>query len=360
MPADTFDLNTLVDSATADVMTQFTGVAGGKTQEGAPDAGDADDSEEPSDIEPTDVDEESDDEEKEEQEPTEDDVELPEGFVRVPAIADKMVTDFVVKDADGEDVETPALVIEYKANGKVRKDRIDQVVKLAQYGVYNQEREQSLLAKQAEMEGAVEEAKEMLNLRDEQVRRILEDEDIYLKARERYLQENAPEKRAARAESDARAARLEQQEERVVKQAEAFYERRVLPGLDEIAEKYPEVEMDEISAQFSAAMVPLMRNGRIPPEAYPQVELFIDQTLREWAERKHTARVERLSGEKKKKEEAKIAAARAKRVAATATRPVVRSIPSAGDKKPAPKTNPTLDEAKDDVIESVLSSIRTT
>jgi hypothetical protein len=362
MPADMMDLNEMIASTTADVMSQFTGDTSGKPSANAPEEPEAGDDELPdteeSDVEQDDV--EDDEKRLKDEETQEGDVELPEGFGMVPAITDKMVTDFTVKDAAGEDVETPALVIEYKANGKVRKDRIDQVVKLAQYGVYNQEREQSLLAKQAEMEGVVEDAKEMLTLRDEQVRRLLEDEDVYIKARERYMQENAPEKRAARAETEAHTLRRERQEELVVKQAEVFYERRVLPKLDEIAEQYPEVEMDEISAQFSAAMVPLMRNGRIPVEAYPQVEAYLEQTLQEWAERKHSARVERLSGEKKKKEEATIAAARAKRVAATATRPVVRSIPAAGDKKSAAKKNPTLDEAKDDVIDTIMSQIRST
>ncbi len=72
---------------------------------------------------------------------------LPEGYVAVPVVADQLATEFVLRDAEGE-VEIPALIVEYKANGKVRQDRLDQVVKLAQFGVYNEAREQQF--KQAE------------------------------------------------------------------------------------------------------------------------------------------------------------------------------------------------------------------
>lgn len=289
-------------------------------------------------------------------------VELPEGMVAVPAITDKMVTEFVIRDNEGEEVETPALVIEYKANGKVRKDRIDQVVKLAQFGVYNQEREQALVAKQDEAEQAVQEAMGQLEMREEQLRQLLEDEDAYLRVRERYMSENQPEKRARRAESEASELRTQRESERQAVQAERFYNQNIIPALSEIADKFPEVGIDEISAQLGTALVPVMRNGLVPPAMYPQVEQYIATVLAEWAESKHSSRVARYNGEKtkanKEVEAAKIAAAKAKRSAASAARPAVRSSSSASSKKSTKSTPATLAEAESAAMEEILSSLR--
>jgi hypothetical protein len=365
------DITTEIDSVTADVMKQFTGDTPDETPDDTPVA-EAEDSSNPDDSadeeSPAESEEEA-DEESPESDDTDDDAEsedespeLPEGMVAVPTITDKLVTEFVVKDNEGEEVEPPALVIEYKANGKVRKDRLDQVVKLAQFGVYNQEREQGLLAQQEEMTKEVESITEQLEVREDQLRRLLEDEEAYLKVRERYLQENAPEKRVERAESEVKDLKSRQAAERQQAQAERFYTGSVVPSLERIATDFPEVELDEVTAQFSAALVPVMRNGIVPPEMYPQIEQYIETALREWAEAKHTARVTRYSGEKAKAEKeaeaAKVAAAKAKRTAATAVRPATRSG-TAPTKTSKPKASMSVEDAEEDALSTVLASLRT-
>ena len=363
------DITTEIDSVTADVMKQFTGDTEDDTPDDTP-AAEAEDTSNPTedaDEAPADESEEpeasaEEEVDDEEESPEEKDAQLPEGMVAVPTITDKLVTEFVVKDNEGEEVEPPALMIEYKANGKVRKDRLDQVVKLAQFGVYNQEREQALLSKQDEMASEVESITEQLSVREDQLRRLLEDEEAYLKVRERYLQENAPEKRVERAESEVKELKTRQAVERQQAQAERFYTASVVPALERIATDYPEVEMDEVTAQFSAALVPVMRDGVVPPDLYPQVEQYIETVLREWAEQKHTARVERYKGEKAKAEKeaeaAKVAAAKAKRSAATAVRPAVRSGTSA-TKTTKPKASMSVEDAEEDALSSVLASLRT-
>lgn len=364
------DITTEIDNVTADVMKQFTGDTPEDTPDDTPTA-EAEDSSNPTeDADEAPADESEDAEASAEEQPeseeespeAEDAAPLPEGMVAVPTITDKLVTEFVVKDNEGEEVEPPALMIEYKANGKVRKDRLDQVVKLAQFGVYNQEREQALLSKQDEMASEVESITEQLSVREDQLRRLLEDEEAYLKVRERYLQENAPEKRVERAESEVKELKTRQAVERQQAQAERFYTASVVPALERIATDYPEVEMDEVTAQFSAALVPVMRDGVVPPDLYPQVEQYIETVLREWAEQKHTARVERYKGEKAKAEKeaeaAKVAAAKAKRSAATAVRPAVRSGTSA-TKTTKPKASMSVEDAEEDALSSVLASLRT-
>jgi hypothetical protein len=359
-----------IDTVTADVMKQFIPQDDTETPEpDTPEVAEEESSDEPegaeTEAEPSEESAEESDEAEEAEEGDEeeaaDEVALPDGMVAVKVIDDKLVTEFVVKDHEGEEVEPPALMIEYKANGKVRKDRLDQVVKLAQFGVYNQEREQNLLAQQEEMTKEVESIAEQLTVREDQIRQLLEDEDAYLKVRERYLQENAPEKRVQRAESEVKELRNKQVEERRMVQAEQFYTGTVVPSLEQIASEYPEVELEEVSAQFSAALVPVMKNGVVPPEMYPQIEQYIETVLREWAEQKHTARVARYQGEKAKAEKeaeaAKVAAAKAKRSAASAVRPAVRSGASATKSTTKPKASMSVEDAEEDALNSVLASL---
>ena len=47
-------------------------------------------------------------------------VEMPEGYVAVATVTDALATEFTLRDAEGE-VEVPDLMVEYKANGKVRQ-----------------------------------------------------------------------------------------------------------------------------------------------------------------------------------------------------------------------------------------------
>jgi hypothetical protein len=284
----------------------------------------------------------------------------PPGFANVTPITDKLVTDFTITDTDGDEVEPPALVIEYKANGKVRKDRLDQVVKLAQFGVYNQERETALVTMQDEAQRQVDEAFDTLRQREAQMRRVLEDEEVYLKARERYLQENSPERRAERAEAETRTVQEQRMAEQAALEGERFFESDVLPAIDEIATAFPEVEIEEISAQFTMHLMPLMKNGVVPRSKYAQVRQFLDSELREWASTKHEARAAKIAAAKapvaKEAEAAKVAAAKAKRDSAQATRPSARSGTSAPSaRKPVGKMS--VDEASDDALASVLSSI---
>jgi hypothetical protein len=356
-----------IDNVTSEVMKQF--IPQDDTETPAPDTPEVAEEESSDDhegaeeeVETSEESEEASEDSDEESE-AEDKVELPEGMVAVKTIADKLVTEFVVKDDGGEEVEPPALMIEYKANGKMRKDRLDQVVKLAQFGVYNQEREQNLLAQQDEMTKEVESIAEQLSVREDQLRKLLEDEEAYLKVRERYLLENAPERRVERAESEVKELRQKQVDERRVAQAEQFYVGTVIPSLEKIASEFPEVELEEVSAQFSAALVPVMKNGVVPAELYPQVEQYIETVLREWAEQKHTARVTRYQGEKAKAEKeaeaAKVAAAKAKRSAATAVRPAVRSSANVTKATTKPKANMSVEDAEEDALNSVLASLRT-
>lgn len=294
---------------------------------------------------------------------TDDEAGQPPASLTVPTlVADDLKAEFSVYDPEGKQVEgIPNVVIEYKANGKVRKDRLDQVVRLAQFGAYNHKREQDFVARQEQIEATANEVIERLEVRESQLRHLLENEDAYEQVRQRYMEENAPEKRAARAEREAREARVEAQ--RTVASAEGaqFYEQTILPVLDSILDAAPEVEAEELMAQFQSALRPIMKNGVVPKSMYGAVENYVETELREWATERNARRTTRATQDsakaKAEAERAKVEAAKAKRAQASASAPVRTP---AGGKAAAPR-NPvttTVHDAASSALDEVLSQYR--
>ena len=287
---------------------------------------------------------------------------LPEGYVAVPVVSDALATEFTLKDADGE-VEIPALIVEYKANGKMRQDRLDQVVKLAQFGVYNEAREQQY--KQAEsrlqeMEGLVAE-------REEQMERLLRDENFFLSVRDAYELENSPERRAERAEQRALQAQMDAQMQPILQQGAVFYEREISPALELIAQTFPAVAFDELSNRMAYAMqlhVEKAPNGAayIPPSQYDAVRQYVIEDLAFWAQNQQARRTPAATAPAQdaalqdKLAKAQVSAQKAKRAVGQATKPVGRvgSTPA----KPKVVKPTTVDDALDSAMSEIMASIR--
>ena len=288
---------------------------------------------------------------------------LPEGYVAVPVVEDQLATEFVLRDAEGE-VEIPALVVEYKANGKVRQDRLDQVVKLAQFGVYNEAREQHY--KQAE--SRLEELEAVVTEREQQLERMLRDEDFFLAVRDAYDTENTPERRAERAEQMAEQVRLEAYMQPIVQQGAAFYEREVMPAIDLIAQTFPAVSGDDLAARMAYAMqlhVEQAPNGAtyIPASQYDAVRQYIVEDLAFWAQNqqaRYTARATAPAQQaalQQKLAKAQVSAQKAKRAVGQATKPVGRPASNAPAKPKSAKAA-TIDDALDSAMSEVMASLR--
>lgn len=215
---------------------------------------------------------------------------LPEGFIAIPTVTGALATEFTLRDANGEEVDVPNLVVEYKANGKVRRDRYDHVVKLAQMGAYNHERELSLAQREAESRQAAEDAVERLQLREAQLEALLADENEYVDARERYMQANTPEARAVRAQGELARQREQLVAEQRSHQAAAFLDREILPALNTLAEHLPEVSYEELEDKLTLALLPLAKNGYVSPDRYEHVKQYIIHELTPWAKEAHKAR----------------------------------------------------------------------
>lgn len=298
-------------------------------------------------------------------------VTLPEGFVVVEPVSEGLVTEFTLKDAAGDELEVPALMVEYKANGKVRTDRLDQVVKLAQFGVYNQERENRV--QQVEEEARLvaqqrEEIAEMLAEREAQLERLLTDDDFFLAVQERFNAENSPERRAARAEEQLQSLRVEQELQQISAVGQAFLDTELEPALRLMEQALPAVSRDELDERLAVAMQAHLVRGPggvpyLPESRYAAVRKYIVEDLARWAqmvqmersERQRDPEKERLAAERDK---ARIESQKAKRQVSQAMKPVTRAAAPANAGKPRPKAPATLDDAVDSAMSAVLSSLR--
>jgi len=351
------DISAAMDNAVESAIAEF-------TQEQAAEQAEA---------QPTEGAEESDQpvlEVEEGEEAATEEVALPEGFVMVEPVADTLATDFVLKDAEGEELEVPALMVEYKANGKVRKDRLDQVVKLAQFGVYNQEREERVQLVEQEAQAVAqqrEELADMLAEREAQLERLLTDDEFFLAVQEQFSRENSPERRAERAEQDLRNLQLQQELQHISAVGQQFHLQEVAPALSLIAQTLPTIHLAELETRLADAMqahavVAPTGDRYIPASRYDAVRKYIVEDLALWAQMAHRFRSESATDPVREqalveRDRARVEAQKAKRQIGQALKPVTGSAAPAAS-KPKPKPITTVDEAMESAIASVLSTIR--
>lgn len=296
-------------------------------------------------------------------------VTLPEGFVVVEPVAEGLATEFTLRDAAGDELEVPALMIEYKANGKMRRDRLDQVVKLAQFGVYNQDREAQVRTIEEEARAVArqrEEIAEMLAEREAQMERLLNDDAFYLKVQEAYLAENTPERRAEKAENELVALREAQQLQQISSAGEKFAVDELEPALQMLTQALPTIDYAELDERLAYAMQAHLVVGPggvpyLPESRYAAVRKYIVEDLTRWAQMVHLERSEaqrdpakeRLTAERDK---ARIESQKAKRQMSQALKPVTRAAAPAGN-RPKAKPIATLDDAVNSALSTVLHTI---
>ena len=298
-------------------------------------------------------------------------VDMPEGYVAVRTVTDDLATEFTLRDAEGE-VEVPDLMVEYKANGKVRTDRLDQVVKLAQWGVYNQEREKKVqqveqIAQQAYQER--EEFAALLSEREAQIEKLLLDDDFLLAVRDAYGEQNSPEQRAARAEQQVQDIRVQHQMSAIAEKGETFYTNEVMPALSMIAEALPSIPAEELAEKFQMAMyahVERAPNGEayIPASRYDAVREYILNDLAIWAQAQHERRSRATTSSPQRetqkalaeRDQASIESQKAKRAVGQKTLPVGSAGKPSG--KPKAYTGNTVDDAVASALSTALSSFR--
>ena len=298
-------------------------------------------------------------------------VDMPEGYVAVRTVTDDLATEFTLRDAEGE-VEVPDLMVEYKANGKVRQDRLDQVVKLAQWGVYNQEREQKVQQVEQMSQQVYQEREEiaaLLSEREAQIEKLLLDDDFLLAVRDAYGEQNSPEQRATRAEQQVQDIRVQQQMSAIAEKGETFYTNEVMPALNMIAEALPSIPAEELAEKFQMAMyahVERAPNGEayIPASRYDAVRQYILDDLAVWAQAQHGRRSRATTSTPQRetqqalaeRDRARIESQKAKRAVGQKTLPVGSAGKPSG--KPKAYAGNTVDDAVASALSTALSSFR--
>jgi hypothetical protein len=290
--------------------------------------------------------------------------EVPEGYSAPAAVAGALATEFVLRDASGDELDVPDVVIEYKANGKVRKDRIDQVVKLAQWGVYNEQKFSAQLAQEKEV---AQQVQSVLEEREEQLQRLLTDEEYYLSVQEAFAAEMSPERRAERAEYEAASAREQVQWLPVVQQGEQFSAQEIVPAIGLIAQQLHTVTEAELESRLVAEMERHTVRGPngnpiVPPAAYDAIRKYIVDDLAPWAQIQHYRRTQPPAPATPPKAaprtatQDQVAAQRDKRKVGQVLRPVGSAAKPAPVSPTPAKAAKNIDEAADQAIRDVLAA----
>lgn len=304
-------------------------------------------------------------------------VSLPDGFVAVPAVKDReLATSFKVMDAEGE-LDVPDLTIEFQANGKTRKEPLDKVVRLAERGVYNEEREQAVLAARQETQSIAQQNAQLRSeLQRAQIEReaLLASDDAYLNARAKYESENTPEARLQKFTQQQAQEQRAQTYSMAINQSNEYFQHNVLPAVTTIAEKLGTVSADEIGARLvlltNHLRVPsLDGDSFIPPIAHQSVGQIILRDIVPWAtslheERDASTKTQRDAAEREKQasareqERLRIESQKAKNLTGRQTRPAGRANTSTNTREaPPPKPIKTVEDAEAAALSETLAAM---
>lgn len=205
------------------------------------------------------------------------------------------IAKFQIFDKDGE-VEIPDVTIAFTANGKERKEPLDKVVRLAQQGFYNEEREQQVAEtrKQAtEIRGRNEQLEGYVTALRRDLQQLLNDpsDALYQQLKAEHARANTPEARLQRAER-ALVEERQRGQQTIASQQAAVFADTLSQHLTQLTEAHPEVSFEEILGRFNTIAAPLMQAGQVPVERFGDVAQLVDQELTPWVQHRHESRVE--------------------------------------------------------------------
>lgn len=251
--------------------------------------------------------------------------ETKEQVAEIPSLDRKPMTDFSVLDKDGE-LEIPDLTIKFKAKGEVRELPLDHVVRLAQFGFANEEREQQVLAAK-QFVGEAQEREQVMQQTIDQYeqyyQRLFADPSLYEEARATFFSQNSPENRATRAEQELSRVRAAQAAERENSTIVGFVQQVLAPAATQLLKENPLVNEQELIGKYTQLTAPLLRNGRVPLQQLPVVQQLVANDLAEWVQ---ATQLERATVQKTKDTETN----KARQQAALAKRNTARVFSRAG------------------------------
>lgn len=256
----------------------------------------------------------------------------------------KPIVEYKAFDKDGE-IEIPEdVTFTYEANGKTRENvPADRLVRLAQMGEYNVEREQRVTQAQQ----VVQEKDQLIAQRDQQIaqydawfEQVLADPAFRQRALENYEEQHTPEARLARAEEALRERDTRERAQSEAQQDAAFVETHLTPRVTQLLEQNPSVPFEEVYGQFNILIAPYMVRGIVPRQHLPTVKQIIDTDLAHWVRQKAEQR--ELDKQRVTNREA---AARTE--VTLAKRRLVRATKPAAPAAPAPAKSTEFESAED-------------
>lgn len=286
----------------------------------------------------------------------------------IPTLKRAPETPYTVADDKGE-LELPDLYFNFKANNKdYEKVPLDKLVRFAQMGIYNAEKEARFRDVEQNV-GQIERRATMAETRVQELEKfydkLLADPAYYESASELYQQQNTPEQRIARAEertramsaqfelereelrraarNEAQASQLQQRysQEQENQQVGQFVKHELAPAFNRLISEHPHVNEREVLGQYTLLTAPLMDSGRIPLNRLAELKALVDHDLANWVVALNADREFSQQATVKKVQQARAAATTAKRQVARAAAPVGSPAPM---RAPAMKKFETVDE----------------
>lgn len=291
-----------------------------------------------------------------------------------PADPSKLATKFTLKDAEGELDVPDGLIIEFQANGKTRAEPLDRVVKFAQMGVYNHEREQRMQQTEhraQEVETYAQSLEQQVAERERQMEALLADEAYRERAIAEYQNLQTPEQKAARLERERQEFRAEQERSQLAQVGTQYYQTQIVPAIEAMGQAVPNVTPQEIADRL-APFVNRMKGplGIVPPDRYEAINQHFLTEIVPWAQQldEHRAldrgttsgrqQVDAKTAAEQAKDaelaDTKVRAQKARRIATANLKPVGRGAAQA---PPKAKTPVTRDEIMEDVIQSTKAAM---
>lgn len=247
----------------------------------------------------------------------------------------KLLTEFAVYDPSGE-VEIPELTIKFKAKGQDRELPLDHVVRMAQFGFANKEREEQVVASKTYV-AEVQQQNTHLQTSLDELRsyydRIFQDPAFYDESRDVYLKQNTPEVRAQRDQQKLQTERAQLAEERENLQMQQFVDRALTPTVQHLLQSNPLVSQTELVGRWTELTAPMLVRGRVPVQKLPELHRVLMDDLSSWV---GAQQVERSSVKQKaqtQQHKANVQLTQAKRQIGRVLAPQ-GAVPSAATQKP--------------------------
>ena len=295
--------------------------------------------------------------------------ELPEGLVDIPTITGRQpAAEFKVMDHEGE-LEVPDLTFTFKANGRERTEPIDRMVRLAQMGVYNEQREEEVKTTRSQIAETQQQAQQVWNYAkqlEQKMQAVLSDDNAYLAERAAWQRQNTPEARAQLQMQQVEHQRAANEFESAKMQGQTFFQSDIVPAVEQVTTALPLVSPEEIGAKMilisRGLEVKTAFGDILPPSRYGQFNQAFLNELIPWAkqlqdhrEQERSASTRHAEADKKK---AQIEAQRAKNLVGRQTSPSRRSASGTQTGRgAAPPIIKTVEDAEKAVLRATMSSM---